>query len=384
MKIHEYQAKEYLRRFGLPVSEGEVAASPAEARQAAERLGGRVVVKAQVHAGGRGKVGGVKLVDSPQEAEEVAASLLGGNLVTHQTGPDGVPVRHVLVESTTDIAQELYLSIVVDGGARGPVVMGSEAGGMDIEEVAEKMPEKIIRINVDPTVGIQSYQGRKLAYAMNMKADLIRPFADLVSRLFSAFQEGDCSLVEINPLVITEDGKLLCLDAKINLEDDALFRHQELAEWSDPEQEDALELQAAEYGIQYINLDGDVGCLVNGAGLAMATMDTALAAGAEPANFLDVGGGADEDKVAQAFKLILSDPKVRRVLVNIFGGILRCDVAARGVVQAAQEVEVNVPIVARMLGTNAEEGRQILQDSGLQVSFANDMREATELLRQGS
>ena len=382
MKIHEYQAKEYLSRFDVPVPRGGVAATSEEARQLTQELGGHAVIKAQVHAGGRGRAGGVKLVNSPQEAEQVAVSLLGHNLITHQTGPQGVPVRQLLVEEQMAIEKELYLSILVDGAARGTVLMASEAGGMEIEEVADQTPEKILRVSVDPAVGFSAYQGRRLAYGISLKADLVRPFGDLVANLFRAFTQGDCSLVEINPLVITEDGRLLCLDAKITLDDDALFRQAELRELHDPEQEDPLELQAAQYDIQYIKLDGDVGCMVNGAGLAMATMDTILAADAAPANFLDVGGGADEAKVAQAFKIILSDPKVRRVFINIFGGILRCDVAARGIIQAAQEVEVKAPLVVRMLGTNMEEGLQLLRESGLNLRFATDMREATELLRQ--
>ncbi len=381
MKIHEYQAKEYLRRFNLPLPKGAVAATPEEASRLTQELGGRSVIKAQVHTGGRGKAGGISLVSSPEEAHRVAAKLLGRNLVTQQTGPQGAPVRQVLVEEQVAVEQEMYVSIVVEAAARCSALIASEAGGMEIEEVAARTPEKIIRIRIDPAAGFSAYQGRRLAYSLNLKAELVRPLGDLAANLFRAFQEGDCTLVEINPLALTGDGRLLCLDAKVDFEDDALFRHPQLQELRDTEQEDPLERQAAQYDIQYVKLDGDVGCMVNGAGLAMATMDTIQAAGASPANFLDVGGGADEAKVGQAFKIILSDPKVRRVLINVFGGILRCDVAARGIVQAAREVEVSMPLVVRMLGTNAEEGVQILRESGLNVRFASDMREVVALLR---
>ena len=381
MKIHEYQAKRILSESKIPVPDGGVASSPQEAKEIAQRFGGRAVVKAQVHAGGRGKAGGIKVVSSPEEAEQVAASLLNKNLATFQTGPQGVPVRQVLVEEAMDIEKELYLSIIIDSDSQGPVVMASEAGGMEIEEVADQTPEKILQVQVDQVIGFQPFQGRRLAYGMNLKPELVRPTADLIANLYQLFMSKDCSLVEINPLVVTKDGRVLALDAKLNFDDDALFRHPELRELRDPEQEDPLEVEAANYDIQYITLDGDVGCMVNGAGLAMATLDITKKAGAGPANFLDVGGGADEQKVGQAFKIILSDPKVKRVLINIFGGILRCDVAARGIAMAAQELGgINLPIVVRMLGTNADEGREIMSQSGLKVTLVNDLNEAAEAI----
>ena len=379
MKIHEYQAKDIISQFQVPVPKGSDASTPQEARDIARDLGGKAVVKAQVHAGGRGKAGGVKVASSPEEAEQVAAGLLNRNLVTVQTGPQGVPVRKVLVEEAMNIEKELYLGIVIDGQAAGVVVMASEAGGVDIEEVAATSPEKILRVTVDPALGFQPYQGRRLAYGMNVKPELVRPTAELIGNLYRAFEAKDCSLAEINPLVMTTDGRVLALDAKLNLEDDALSRHPELRELRDTEQEDPLEVQAAKFDIQYVKLDGDVGCMVNGAGLAMATMDIIMKAGAEPANFLDVGGGADEEKVAQALKIILSDAKVKRILINIFGGILRCDVAARGIVMGAgSRGDTMLPIIMLMRGTNVEEGRQILSQSHLNVTLVDDLREAAQ------
>ena len=378
MKIHEYQAKEIFRQYGVPVPKGSVATTAAEAAKATRDLGGRAVVKAQVHAGGRGKAGGVKLVNSPEEAERFAAGLLGRRLVTHQTGPEGVPVRKVLVEEPVDISKELYLSIVIDASARKPVMIASEAGGMEIEEVASKTPEKILRAAVDPTVGFQPFQGRSLAYGMNLRADLVRPAGTMMANLYKVFEALDCSLAEINPLVITKDNRLLAADAKLNFDDDALFRHAEVPKLRDLEQEDPLDVEASKYEVNYIRLDGDVGCMVNGAGLAMATMDIIKYMGAEPANFLDVGGGATEEQVSNAFSILLSDPKVKRVLVNVFGGILRCDVAAKGMVNAVQKKGINVPLVVRMRGTNAEEGQKILLQSGLKVAIANSLREAAE------
>ena len=374
MKVHEYQAKRILADGGVPVPRGGPALTRDEARIVAEGLGGRAVVKAQVHAGGRGKAGGIKVVSSPDEAAEAADAMLGTRLVTFQTGPEGVPVDAVLVEEPLDIERELYVGIVTDGAARGPVVMVSEAGGMDIEEVAETTPDRIMRIAVDPGLGLQPYQGRKIAYGLGMGPAQVRPVASMMQSLYRIFRESDCSLVEINPLAVTSDGRVLAADAKIDFDDDALFRHSDLDDLHDPAQDDPLEAQAAEYGISYVKLDGGVGCMVNGAGLAMATMDVIGQTGAGPANFLDVGGGADEEKVARALHIILSDPGVKAVLINIFGGILRCDVVARGMLQAAEEnPQMDLPMVVRMLGTNAEEGRGILSASGLGVRLVDDL-----------
>ena len=384
MKIHEYQAKAILSEFGIPVPKGGVASTPQEAARIAGELGGSVVVKAQVHAGGRGLAGGVKVVSSPQEAEEAAGGLLGKRLVTHQTGPEGVPVNQALLEEPAQISKEYYLAVVIDSATRGPVVMASEAGGMDIEEVAATTPEKILRANVDMVVGLQPHQCRYLAYGMNLPADLIRPASALIANLYRLFEAKDCSLAEINPLALTADGQLVALDAKLNFEDDALSRHADVQALRDTEQEDPLELEASKFDISYVKLDGDVGCMVNGAGLAMATMDSITMAEAMPANFLDVGGGASEEQVAQAFRLLLSDPQVKRILVNVFGGILRCDVAARGIVQASEETEARVPIVVRMLGTNADEGKEILAESNLEISLVNDLNEAAAAIRAAS
>ena len=378
MKVHEYQAKEVLRDFGVPVPNGKVAASPDEARAAAEEFGGRAVVKAQVHAGGRGKAGGVKVVSSPQEAAQVASDLLGRNLITAQTGPEGVPVRTVLVEEVIEITKELYLSVTIDGGAKAPVVIASEAGGMEIEEVAEHNPEKITQVRIDPLIGYQPFIGRRVAAALKLDATQSRAFAGLLGNLVRALYEKDLSMIEINPLVITGDGRLLAADAKINTDENAHFRHPDMAALRDPEQEDPLERTANEKGIQYIKLDGDVGCMVNGAGLAMATMDVIAQVGASPANFLDVGGGGSEEQVAEAFKLIVSDPSVKKVLINVFGGILRCDVVASGVVAAYREIDVKVPVIVRMTGTNAEEGGRILRDSGIPVTVATDLNDAAK------
>ncbi len=382
MKIHEYQAKAILSEHGIPVPRGAVAESGAEARRAAQDLDGRAVVKAQVHAGGRGKAGGIKVVSSSEEAEGVADAMLGTNLVSAQTGPEGVPIRRVLVEETLDVRRELYVGIVIDGASKGVVVMASEAGGVEIEQVAEETPEKILRVRVDPTLGFQPFQGRKLAYGLNLDPELIRPAAALFGNLYKVVERYDCSLAEINPLAVTSEGRLLALDAKIGFDDDALFRHPDIRELHDPEQEDPLESQAQQSGISYIKLDGEVGCMVNGAGLAMATMDVVMAAGAPPANFLDVGGGADEEKVAQALKIVLSDPSVTRVFINIFGGILRCDIVARGLLMGAESMGHALrPMVVRMLGTNAEEGRRILSDSSLDVTLIDDLDQAAEAIR---
>ncbi|MSQ11510.1 MAG: ADP-forming succinate--CoA ligase subunit beta [Dehalococcoidia bacterium] len=381
MKIHEYQAKALMAKYGIPVPKGGVATTAEEAGQLAESLGGRAVVKAQVHAGGRGKAGGVKVVTSAQQAQEVAAQLLGRNLVTHQTGPEGVPVRKLLVEEAAAIDKELYLSITIDPGAQGPVVIASEAGGMEIEAVAAATPEKITRVAPHPVIGLYPFQARKVAYALNLKPELVRPAADLLLNLQRLFVEQDCSLVEINPLVVTKDGRLIAVDGKINFDDDADFRHKEWESLRDPEQEDPLEREANTYGVSYVRLDGDVGCLVNGAGLAMATMDMVSTVGARPANFLDVGGGADEEKVTKAFTLILADPRVKKVLVNVFGGILRCDIVARGVVAACVASRKSIPIIVRMQGTNREEGRKIIGESGCHMQLVDTMHEAAALLK---
>ena len=381
MKVHEYQAKSILSRYGIPVPNGGVASTPAEALDIARDLGGRVVVKAQVHAGGRGKAGGIKLVNNPQEAEQAAASLFGHSLVTSQTGHQGVPVGKVLVEEVLDVTRELYVALTVDRALRGPVMIASESGGMEIEEVAAREPEKIHKETIDPLLGFQPFQGRKLSYALNVEPEQVRPVAQLMVALYRSFVENDCSLVEINPLALTRDRGVVALDAKLSFDDASLFRHPELEAMIDPTQEDQFEAQAREYDISYVKLNGEVGCLVNGAGLAMATMDVIKAAGASPANFLDVGGGASEDKVARACGIMLSDPQVKRVLVNVFGGILRCDVAARGIVMAFKERGAGLPILVRMLGTNVDEGKEILRVSGLNVSFAGSLAEVAEKLK---
>ena len=382
MKIHEYQAKRILAERGVPVPRGSLATTPDEAEQAARDLGGSAVIKAQVHAGGRGRAGGVKLVDTPEEARAAADAMLGSRLVTAQTGPGGVPVRAVLVEEIVEVERELYVGMVIDGAALGAVVMASDAGGMDIEEVAEQTPERILRAPVDPMLGFVPYQGRTLAYELKLTGGLVRQAGTIIERLCAVFDENDCSLAEINPLVVTKDGRLLAVDAKLDVDDDALFRHAGIAELRDAEQEDPLEVEARKYDINYVKLDGSIGCIVNGAGLAMATMDVIAAAGTSPANFLDIGGGADDEKTAASLSLVLKDPSVATVFVNIFGGILRCDVAARGfVLTAEREPEAMRPMVVRMLGANAEEGRQILAESGLDVTLVDDLNQAAEAIK---
>ena len=379
MKIHEYQAKELFKKYGIPTPEGGVASNPDEAVRVAKTLGGYpVVVKAQIHAGGRGKGGGVKLAKSEPEVQSVAGQIIGMNLVTHQTGAEGRLVRKVLVEQGLNIEKELYLSIIPDRAIAKIVVMASEAGGMDIEEVAAKTPEKIIKVAVNPLQGIQAYHCREVAYGLKLMPAVIKPFAAMLRDLYRLFVEKDCSLVEINPLVITSEETVVALDAKINFDDNALFRHKDAAEYRDLDEEDPLEVQASQYNLNYINLDGNVGNMVNGAGLAMATMDLIKLAGAEPANFLDVGGGASAEMVENGFKIILSDPKVKGILINIFGGILRCDVLAEGVVKAAKKTNISVPVVVRMEGTNIEEGRRILADSGLKLTTATDLKDAAQ------
>ncbi len=379
MKIHEYQAKQILAKFGVTVPRGELITRPEEARGVAERLGGgTVVVKAQIHAGGRGKGGGVKLARNPAEAETLAGRILGMTLITHQTGPEGRLVKRVLVEEGLDIARELYLGVVIDRASGKPVFMASSEGGVEIEVVAAKHPEKILKEFIDPSVGFQAFQARKLAFGLGLQGKVVNEAVRLFQSLYRAFEATDASLVEINPFVITRDGRALALDAKMNFDDNALFRHPDIRELRDLDEEDPLEVKASNYGLNYIRLDGNVGCMVNGAGLAMATMDIIQYAGSRPANFLDVGGGANEEQVRRGFEIILSDTNVRAVLINIFGGIMRCDIVANGVVAAAKTLGIKVPIVVRLRGTNVELGQKILKESGLNFEVANDMKEAAE------
>jgi len=379
MKIHEYQAKSLFKRFEVPIPRGNVAFSVEEAEKVANSLGEfPVVVKAQIHAGGRGKGGGVKLAHTKEELKIVADEILGMTLVTPQTGPEGRLVKKVLVEQGLNIAKELYLSILPDRASAKIVIMASEAGGMDIEAVAEETPEKIIKVFINPLVGIQGYHSLQVAYGLNLPPAAIKPFMLLLDNLYKLFVCYDASLVEINPLVLTTDDKVLALDAKLNFDDNALFRNQELLEFRDLDEEDPLEIEASKYQLNYINLDGNVGNMVNGAGLAMATMDIIKRAGAEPANFLDVGGGADAEMVENGFRIILSDPNVKGILINIFGGILRCDVLAEGVVKAATKARIDVPVVVRMEGTNVDQGRKILNESGLSLIPAKDLADAAQ------
>lgn len=379
MKIHEYQAKRLFSEFGIPVPKGGVAETADEAKAVAETLGGfPVAVKAQIHAGGRGKGGGVRIANDIVEAVKHADAIIGMNLVTPQTGPAGQPVKRVLVEKGLDIEKELYLSLLADRETAGVVIMASEAGGMDIEEVAAKSPEKIIKVHVNPLSGIYPYHCRRAAFGLNLDKELVKPFSRMLTSLYRLFMDRDCSLVEINPLVITRDKQLCALDAKINFDDNALYRQKQVAEMRDIDEEDPLDVEASKYNLNYINLDGTVGNMVNGAGLAMAVMDTIKRAGAEPANFLNVGGGATAEMIENGFRIILSDKKVRAILINIFGGILRCDVLAKGVVEAAKNTQINVPLVVRMEGTNVEEGRRILADSGLEIQNAEDLKDAAE------
>jgi succinyl-CoA synthetase beta subunit len=378
MRIHEYQAKAILKGFGVPVPRGETVETPAAARQAAERLGGKVVVKAQVHAGGRGKAGGIRVASSAAEAEAAAGQILGMRLRTPQTPPDGITVQRVLVEEAFAVARELYLAVTVDRETAAPVVMASEAGGMEIEEVAARSPEKILRAAVDPALGLLPFQVRRLVFALRLDGDLGRAGAAAIGGLYMAFVARDCSLAEVNPLVTTADGRLLALDAKLSFDDNALFRHPEGRGLRDPNEETPLDIEAAKYGLNYIKLDGNVGCMVNGAGLAMATMDIIAHAGGAPANFLDVGGGASAAQIENAFRILISDGNVRAVLVNIFGGILRCDVLADGIIRAARHLKLAVPVVIRMEGTNVEEGRRMLRESGLAFTTADGMKDAAE------
>ncbi len=377
MNIHEFQAKQVLGRFGVPVPKGQPASTPDEAAAAFKALGQpKAVIKAQIHAGGRGKAGGVKLIGSAEEARDFAARLLGKPLVTHQTGPEGRVVRRVYVEEASQVARELYLGMVVDRKAAAVSVIASTEGGTEIEEVSAKMPEKILTDPVDPLLGMAPFQARRIAFALGLKDKQVGQFAALLGALYRAFVETDASLIEINPLVVTADGRVICLDAKISFDDNGLFRHPEIRELRDSNEEDPAETEAAKYDLSYVHLDGNIGCMVNGAGLAMATMDIVKYYGAEPANFLDVGGGANAQKIAAAFRILLSDARVKAVLINVFGGIMQCDVLARGVVDAAREVKLSIPLVVRMEGTNVKEGKQILAESGIKVIAANDMADA--------
>ena len=378
MKIHEFQAKDILKKFGIPVPNGKVARTPAEARAAAEALGGKVVVKAQIHAGGRGKGGGVKLAGDAAEAEKHATEILGMQLITHQTGPEGQKVKQVLIEKATDIDRELYLGIVLDRASSSLVVMGSQAGGMDIEQVAEETPEKILKETIDPGIGLQGFQARRMAFGLGLEGDAFKQGVQFIITLAKAFEATDCSLAEINPLVVTGDNQIIALDAKINFDDNALYLHKDIQALRDTDEEEPLEVEASEFELNYIKLDGEVGCMVNGAGLAMATMDIIKYAGSSPANFLDVGGGTNVERVRNAFRILISDPDVRAVFINIFGGIVRCDRVAQGVVEALSSLDVTVPVIVRLQGTNAEEGAKILDESDLEFTVAMELREAAE------
>jgi succinyl-CoA synthetase beta subunit len=379
VKIHEYQAKSVLARFGVPVPRGEVASSAAEAGAIARRLGGDIsVVKAQIHAGGRGKGGGVKIAKSPGEAEQLAKDMIGMTLVTHQTGPEGKKVGRVLIEEGLQIDRELYLSVLIDRGSAAPVIIASAAGGMDIEEVAAKEPEKILREVIDRGTGVVPFQARKLAFGMGLPGPVANKFVKLLDSIYKAFIETDASMIEINPLILTRAGDLLALDAKVTFDDNALYRHPDLRDFRDLSEEDPLEVEASTFALNYIRLDGNIGCMVNGAGLAMATMDIIKLSGGEPANFLDVGGGANAEQIKNAFRILMMDKNVKAVLINIFGGILRCDVLARGVIAAVKELGVPVPIVIRMEGTNVEEGKRLLKESALNFSTADSMGEAAD------
>jgi len=379
MNIHEYQGKEILRKYGVAVPDGKVAYTPSEAEEIAKELSSDVsVVKAQIHAGGRGKGGGVKVVKSKDEVKDVARQILGMTLVTHQTGPEGKEVKRLLIEEGCDIKKELYLGMVVDRATSRVVMMASTEGGMEIEEVASKTPELILKEIVDPAVGLQAYQARNLAFGLGLDKAQVGKAAKLMTGLYRAFVDSDCSLAEINPMVITGDGEVMALDAKMNFDSNALYRQKAIEEMRDFDEEDPNEIEASKYDLSYIALDGNIGCMVNGAGLAMATMDTIKLHGGSPANFLDVGGSADEERVTEAFKIILSDPKVKAILVNIFGGIMKCDVIAGGVIAAARQVDLKVPLVVRLEGTNVDLGKKLLADSDLDLISASGMKDAAE------
>ncbi|MDO8617222.1 MAG: ADP-forming succinate--CoA ligase subunit beta [Dehalococcoidia bacterium] len=379
MKVHEHQAKELLARYGVPVPRGRVAGTAAEAAEVARELGAPVAVKAQIHAGGRGKGGGIKLAHNPEEARDAASRIIGMRLVTHQTGPEGRLVKRVLVEEQLQVERELYFGIVIDNSIGLPLVMASADGGVEIEEVAAKTPERIHKTPVDPTVGFQPFQGRQLALAAGLTGDLMRPGAALIAGLYRAFAENDCSLAEINPLVVTKDGRLLAADAKLTFDDNALYRHEDIAALRDRDEEDPLEVEAQESGIgNYVKLTGNIGCVVNGAGLAMATMDAIKLAGGEPANFLDIGTVNDPSRVVASFRILAEDPNVKAILINIFGGMARVDVIAQGIIEAHEQMAVGVPVVARLVGTNVEEAERLLKESGLPLIRAADLGEAAQ------
>ncbi len=382
MKIHEYQAKQILIRYGVKIPEGKVAHNPPEAFEIARKLGGTVAVKAQIHAGGRGKGGGIKIAKSPEEAEETTRKLIGSKLVTPQTGAEGRVVQCVLIEEGLNIQREFYLGIVIDRSQQKPVFMASREGGVEIEEVARKSPGLILKEHIQPGIGLQSFQARKIVFGLGLDAKVIGKASRLMSALYQAFEETDASLVEVNPLVLTQEGELYALDAKMNFDDNALDRHPEIAQMRDFLEEEPPEIEASRYRLSYIKLDGEVGCMVNGAGLAMATMDIIKMAGGSPANFLDVGGGANLEQVKNAFRILLLDENLKAVLINIFGGIVRCDVVAEGVVQVVKEVGVKVPVVVRLEGTNVEKGREILNNSGLEFLVATDMADAAQKVVQ--
>ena len=378
MKIHEFQAKDLLRQYEVAVPAGKVARSSDEAEQIADEMGGKVIVKAQIHAGGRGKGGGVKLAPDPQESGAVAQEILGMQLVTHQTGPQGQKVKQVLVEEASEIDREFYLGMTLDRAQSKNVVMASQEGGVEIEEVAARSPEKILKEAVDPAVGLQAFQARRLAFGLGLVAAQARAAAALIMALYRAYQGSDCSLAEINPLVLTADGRVLALDAKINFDDNALYRHPELQELRDLDEEEELEVEASKFNLNYIRLDGNIGCMVNGAGLAMATMDIIKLAGGEPANFLDVGGGASAETVENGFRILLKDPNVEGILINIFGGIVRCDRVAEGVIQARRKLDIELPIVVRLAGTNADVAGEMLEKSGLNFAVGHGLKDAAE------
>jgi len=378
MKIHEYQAKQILSRYGVQIPRGEVADTPSKAREITAKIGPKVVLKAQVHAGGRGKGGGIKLASSPKEAEKIAESMIGMTLVTHQTGPEGKLVKMILVEEALDIAQELYIGIVIDRAQEAPVIMASSEGGVEIEKVAAETPELIFKEYIDPATGFITFQARKLAFKLGLEGETLKQAVKFILGLYKAFEATDASLAEINPLLITKQGNVLALDAKMNFDDNALRRHPDIMEMRDLDEEEPLEVEASKHDLNYIKLDGNVGCMVNGAGLAMATMDIIMHTGGMPANFLDVGGGVSEEAVKNAFKILVSDKDVKAALINIFGGIVRCDLVAKGIVQAAKEIGLKVPMVVRLEGTNVEQGKKILEESGLAFYPATSMKEAAE------
>ena len=378
MKIHEYQAKQILAQFGVQIPRGEVAETPAKVREITERIGPRVVLKAQIHAGGRGKGGGIKLAANPDEAEKLAHQMIGMTLITHQTGPEGKKVKRLLVEEALDIAKELYIGIVIDRAKESPVVMASTEGGVEIEKVAAERPELIFKEWVDPAVGFQGFQGRKLAFQLGLAGETHKQAVKFISGLYKAFQASDASLAEINPLLVTKQGQVLALDAKMNFDDNAIPRHPDIQAMRDLDEEDTLEVEASKFNLNYIKLDGNVGCMVNGAGLAMATMDIIKYSGGMPANFLDVGGGVTEEAVTNAFKILVRDKDVKAALINIFGGIVRCDMIASGIVKAAKELGTKIPIVVRLEGTNVDLGKKILEESGLAFASAQSMKEAAE------